>query len=441
MKLQLKNILVIQILALIWSPVSAQELLEKTEAVELALEYNYDIKVANNNVTQAFNNASIYNSGYLPSLSANAGGNYNITSSSVTFGDGSEQNATGLKTNSLNAGLGLNYTLYDGNGRKYNYEILKENYNISELQARQIIESSLINIFAVYYEIARLTQNKINLVQSMSISKERLLRAQYSFEYGQNTQLDVLNTEVNFNTDSINYLNISQELENTKRNLNVLLGRDVTIQFEVDTTVIYANNLSQEMILDLALDNNVFVLQNRSFVNNSQNNIVVSKSGYLPRINLNAGYNWDQRDNGAISFFQKQSSNGVTAGLSLSWNIFDGGFTKTRIQNAKLQYDNQKIIQEQNNQSIHRDVQNAWGFYQNSLFVLEAETKNLETNRRNFQRTQEQNKLGQITSIVFREAQQNLLLSSLNFNRAKYEAKIAELALFQLSGELLEADF
>ncbi len=441
MKLQLKNILVIQILALMWSPVSAQELLEKTEAVELALEYNYDIKVANNNVTQAFNNASIYNSGYLPTLSANAGGNYNITSSSVTFGDGSEQNATGLKTNSLNAGLGLNYTLYDGNGRKYNYEILKENYNISELQARQIIESSLINIFAVYYEIARLTQNKINLVQSMSISKERLLRAQYSFEYGQNTQLDVLNTEVNFNTDSINYLNISQELENTKRNLNVLLGRDVTIQFEVDTTVIYANNLSQELILDLALDNNVFVLQNRSFVNNSQNNIVVSKSGYLPRINLNAGYNWDQRDNGAISFFQKQSSNGVTAGLSLSWNIFDGGFTKTRIQNAKLQYDNQKIIQEQNNQSIHRDVQNAWGFYQNSLFVLEAETKNLETNRRNFQRTQEQNKLGQITSIVFREAQQNLLLSSLNFNRAKYEAKIAELALFQLSGELLEADF
>ena len=275
----------------------------------------------------------------------------------------------------------------------------------------------------------------------MGISKERLLRAQYSYEYGQNTQLDVLNAEVNFNTDSINYLNISQELENTKRNLNVLLGRDVDIHFEVDTTVIYAENLSEDLILEKTLKNNVFVLQNQSFLRNSENNIVVSKSGYLPKVNLNAGYSWDQRDNGAISFFQKQSSYGTNAGVSLSWNIFDGGFTKTRVQNAKINLDNQRIIEEQNKQSIQRDAQNAWGFYQNSLFVLQAETKNLETNRRNFQRTQEQYKLGQITSIVFREAQQNLLLSSLNFNRAKYEAKIAELALFQLSGDLMEADF
>ncbi len=417
------------------------ERLSKSETIEMALEYNYDIKVAKNNATQAFNNASIYNSGYLPVLNANAGGDYNITSTTATFADGSEQYASGLRTNALNAGVGLNYTLYDGNGRKYNYEILKENYNISELQARQIIESSLINIFAVYYEIARLTQNKINLVQTLDISRERMLRSQYSYEYGQNTQLDVLNAQVNFNTDSINYLNISQELENTKRNLNVLLGRDVDIHFEVDTTVIYAQNLSQDILVEKTLQNNVFVLQNQSFVRNSENNIVVSKSGFLPKVNLNAGYNWSQRDNGAISFFQKQASNGTSAGLSLSWNIFDGGFTKTMVQNAKINLDTQRIIEEQNKQSIQRDAQNAWGFYQNSLFVLQAETKNLETNRRNFQRTQEQYKLGQITNIVFREAQQNLLLSSLNFNRAKYEAKIAELALFQLSGELLIADF
>ncbi len=442
MKLQHKGTLIL-FLGLISNPLIGQviEQLGKSETIELALEYNYDIKVAKNNATQAYNNASIYNSGYLPVLSANAGGNYNITAINATLADGSEQGASGLRTNSLNAGIGLSYTLYDGKGRKYNYEILKENYNISELQARQIIESSLINIFAVYYEIARLTQNKINLVQSLGISKERLLRAQYSYEYGQNTQLDVLNAEVNFNTDSINYLNISQDLENTKRNLNVLLGRDVDIYFEVDTTVIYAENLSQELILEKTLQNNVFVLQNQSFVRNSENNIVVSKSGYLPKVNLNAGYSWDQRDNGAISFFQNQSSYGTNAGVSLSWNIFDGGFTKTRVQNAKINLDNQRIIEEQNKQSIQRDAQNAWGFYQNSLFVLQAETKNLETNRRNFQRTQEQYKLGQITSIVFREAQQNLLLSSLNFNRAKYEAKIAELALFQLSGDLMEADF
>jgi outer membrane protein TolC len=106
------------------------DILGKTETISLALDYNYDIKVANNNIEQAANSASIYNSGYLPSLSANAGGNYNITSISATLADGSENSANGLKTNSLNAGLGLNYTIYDGNGRKYNYEILKEKTTI-----------------------------------------------------------------------------------------------------------------------------------------------------------------------------------------------------------------------------------------------------------------------------------------------------------------------
>ena len=111
------------------------------------------------------------------------------------------------------------------------------------------------------------------------------------------------------------------------------------------------------------------------------------------------------------------------------------------VQNSKIALDNQRIIERQQEQNIQRDVSNAWGFYQNALFVLEAETKNLETNQRNFSRTQEQYKLGQITSIEFRQAQQNLLLSQLNFNRAKYDAKVAELALLQLAGNLLNADF
>ena len=435
------SFLMIIIFSLAGSLQAQDILLSKEEAVELAMEYNYDIKVARNNVMAAYNNSSVFNSGYLPTLSASAGGNYNITSTTATLSDGTVREADGLKTNSLNAGLGLNYTLYDGNGRKYNYEILKENYNLTELQARQIIEGTLINLFSVYYEIARLTQNQLNLVQSLSVSRERLLRSRYGYEYGQSTQLDVLNAEVNFNTDSINYLNISQDLENTKRDLNVLLGREVDYLFEVDTTVAYARDLSLADLMDNAMANNVQILQNEGLIKTSEYSIVVSKSGYLPQVNLNAGYSWDTRDNGPVSLFQTQNSSGLSTGLSLSWNLFDGGFTKTRLQNSKIALDNQKIIQKQQEQNIQRDVSNAWGFYQNSLFVLKAETKNLETNQRNFDRTQEQYKLGQITSIVFREAQQNLLLSQLNYNRAKYDAKVAELALLQLSGLLLDAEY
>jgi len=419
----------------------AQETLGKREVIEQALKYNYDIQVANNNITSAMNNASIYNSGYLPTISGTAGATYNISTSNVTFADGSERAISGLKTNSYNSRLNINYTLYDGNGRKYSFKSLKETYNLTQLQARQIIETSLISIFTIYYDVARLTQNQMNLIQSINISRERLQRARYGFEYGQNTQLDVLNSEVNFNTDSINYLNVSQELENTKRNLNYLLGRDISTTFNVDTTVVYMVGLTLDGLLTRALQNNVQLLQDQSAIKSSKYEIISSKSGYIPKINLTLGYGWDQRDNGSVSFLTNSSSYGPTASATLSWNLFDGGLTRIRLQGNKINLENRKIVEKQNEQLIKRNLVNAWGGYQNSLFVLKAESKNLETNRLNFERTQEQNKLGQITSIVFREAQQNLLQSQLNFNKAKYDAKIAELALLQLSGDLLTAEF
>jgi len=102
---------------------------------------------------------------------------------------------------------------------------------------------------------------------------------------------------------------------------------------------------------------------------------------------------------------------------------------------------NQQLSLERTQLETQRNVSNAWTIYQTALFVLEAEKKNLETNKRNFNRTQEQYSLGQITSIEFRQAQLNYLNASLNFNQAKYSAKVAELTVLQLSGGLLQAEF
>ncbi len=419
----------------------AQEVLLKVEAVDLALANNYDIQIANNDVLAAENNASIYNTGFLPTLSGNTGANYSNTNTNVKYQDDSENQTRGATTYSFNASLGLNYTLFDGLGRNYNHKRLKENYNLTELQARQVIESTILSIFSVYYEVARLTQNEINQRETISISKRRLLRARYGYEYGQNTQLDVLNAEVDYNNDSISYLNIRQELENVKRDLNVLLGRDVNIAFTVDTTITYQQGLTKELLLDEAMKQNVRIMQNEGLLRNSEFDIAINQAGYMPRVNLNANYQWNDRSYDPTSFFQHQTIYGPTAGMSLTWNIFDGGTTKTRVQNAKIALENQRVSLEQSQQFVERDVNNAWGFYTNALFVLEAEGKNLETNQRNFDRTLEQYNFGQITSIEFRQAQFNLLRAQLNFNQAKYEAKTAELALLKLAGSLLSAQF
>ena len=67
---------------------NGQELLEKQSAVSIALENNYDIKVSNNELEAAKNSSSIYNSGYLPSVFASGGADYQDNQSKIEFQNG-----------------------------------------------------------------------------------------------------------------------------------------------------------------------------------------------------------------------------------------------------------------------------------------------------------------------------------------------------------------
>ncbi|AYN69102.1 TolC family protein [Euzebyella marina] len=427
---------------------SAQEqVLSKDEAIKMALLNNFDIKVARNQVDIAKNNKGIMNSGYLPSLSASAGANYNRDDSNIEFPgqlleDGSprpDQELVKAEAQRYNSALNLNYTLFDGMGRYYTYKQLKEQYQLTELQARETIENTLLQLFSVYFEVARLTENKNVLEQALEISLQRITRAEYSFEYGQNTKLDILNAQVDVTNDSINLLNTLQQLENTKRDLNVVLSRDLNSAFEVDTLVQFIPKLQLEELISQAELNNVAILQSERSLTINEYDIKVNKSGYLPNVGLTGTYGWNLNQSAPSAFFPGTNNETWNFGLgaSLTWNIFDGGGTSVRVKNAKIAYENQELVQEQIKLQVERDVQNALAIFENRLNIYQIQEQNVITNQNNFERSKEQFQLGRITSIEFRQAQINLLNAQTNKNLAKYDAKLAELQLLQLTGQLL----
>jgi len=119
MMIYIKNI-IIALLVLVTIQANAQDILTKKEALNLALENNYGVKIANNNVEVAKNNSSIYNSRYLPTLSTNAGASYSNSNQEIEPQIGDVNKTNGVITNSYNASINLNYTLFDGLNRKYN---------------------------------------------------------------------------------------------------------------------------------------------------------------------------------------------------------------------------------------------------------------------------------------------------------------------------------
>ncbi|MBT8223328.1 MAG: TolC family protein, partial [Eudoraea sp.] len=341
-----------------------------------------------------------------------------------------------------NGALSVNYTLFDGLGRLYNYRSLKEQYELSELQARETIENTMLQLFSVYFEVARLTENENVFLQALEISRDRITRAEYAFEFGQSTKLDILNAQVDVTNDSISLLNARQQLANTKRDLNVVLNRSLNEGFKVDTVVRFIPIPELEEYLADARLNNVALLQTEKNLRINEYDIKVSQSGYLPRVGLSGSYGWNLNQTAASAFFPgvNNTTYNLNLGATLTWNLFDGGGTAVRVKNARIAFKNQELLNKQIELEVDRDIENALAIYKNRLEIFHIQEQNVLTNRNNFERSREQFQLGRITGIEFRQAQINLLNALTNKNLAKYDAKLAELQLLQLTGQLLNVE-
>jgi outer membrane protein len=412
-----------------------------SDAVALVLEENLQIRVAQNTTSIAKENASPFNSDFLPSLNANANANFSNTFEQENKINGIVETLYNEKTSNYNSGISLNYILFDGMGRRYDYKTFKEKYTLSELQTRQVIENTLLQLFSVYYQVAAIEESVTILEQTLEISIDRLVLAERQFQFGQGTKLNVLNAKVDINTDKINFINGLQFLENAKRDLNLILNQPLETPFSVITSVEFISTVEMEGYFRTSLENNVLLLQAEAALNISKIKQKALVENYLPKINLSGSYGWNRLNNGSSSFIPL--SNGLlgSIGASMSWSVFDGGKRSVIHATTKIEVENQLLQLENKRLGLEKDRKNQWTFYQNLLQVFEMQKLNVATNEDNFLRSQKNFELGQITAIEYRQAQLNYMSAQINLRESKYSAKLAELNFLQIAGVLLVTKF
>ena len=427
-----------------------QEKLTKEQALYLALENNFGIQVSKNTAEIQKNNSSFLNSGYLPTVSLSGGSNYIGSDSEIAFPNQFDEQGNpipnrifeGQESQRFNAGVNLNYTLFDGMGRKYIYKQLKEQYALSELQLRETIEFTILQLFEVYFNIAQFTESSKIFKENLDISKERQKRAQTAFIYGQGNKLSVLNAQVDVTNDSISLIQVNQQLDNYKRDLNLLMNQPINQNFDVELDLKFIDNIKIQSWLETATENNVEILKQKRNSKINSYDIKISQSGYLPTVGLVGSYGWNLNKSPATAFFPgtNNTTYSLGVGASLSWNLFDGGRTKILTKNAKLSFQNQILVEQEAMLSFERDLENSIQNYRNTKEIYEIQKKQVETATYNFERSQAQYKLGSITAIEFRQAQINLSNAQNQRAVAKYTAKLSELQLIQITGQLLNVE-
>lgn len=428
---------ILLLLSGIFLSANAQETLTLPEAVKLAFRHNLGIQVSNNLVSIADNSATIGNAGLLPSVNVSAGGSYSNQNTSLKFaGNIPDVETDGAESKGLNASIGLSYTLFDGLGSFYTFDKLKANGTMAEIQQRLTTEAVLLQVVNGFVEVNRLKENLSIIEKSVTISNERLERAASRFAFGGASQLEVLAAKVDLNNDSLARANLLMALGTAKRNLNFLMGRDVTQRFQIAEVPELDAAIDHDGLFETAKDNNAAILLAAMSMEVSELDLKLARAGKLPTVSLNANYGFNQTNNDASIVLENRNI-GFSGNLALTWNLFAGNQRRTRIQNMETTIRNDQLKKREADLAMQRDFENAWANLLHQKETLRIESLNRETTSQNFERTKAMFELGRASALQFREAQLNLLRSDFGIINAKLNAKLAETELKRIAGKLV----
>jgi len=417
----------------------AQQILTLQDCIQIGLEQNYDIRIVRNEQQIADNNYTVGNAGYLPTIDANAGysGTLNNTEQKASeTGETTKNN--GVHNQTLNAGLNVNWTAFDGFNIQANYKRLKELQQMGELNTKVTIENFIANLAAEYYNYVQQNIRLQNLKYAVRLSKERVRIVEARYQIGAGSRLDLQQAKVDFNSDSSKLIRQYEILFTSRTNLNEMMAIDNVEQPVVvaDTAINLDVLLAREELWNKTLSSNSYLTISQRQINISELDLKIAKSQNYPYVRLNAGYGYTRNMYGSGSMDHQQNW-GLNYGVTVGFNIFDG-FNKSRRQkNARLEVKNRELEFEQLNLSVKTEFANMWMAYQNYIDLLNLERENVGTARDNYDIAMERYKLGDLAGIELREAQNSLLEAEERLVTAEYNTKICEISLMQISGQAL----
>ncbi len=414
--------------------------LDLKEILRIGLENNFDLQITRNEELISDNNVTLGNAGFLPSANINSGYNIRGNSSNQSASDGSVSvGSSNSNTQTFDAGVNLNWTIFEGFRVQTNYERLKELQSVGELYTRLEMENLIAGLTAEYYNYVQQQIRRGNLQSAVSLSKERLRIVEARYQVGSLSRLDLQQARVDFNADSSMLIQQYEVLNRSRVHLNELMGNDVDMHFLAEDTTIQVNrSLLKDELYNRTMDQNTFLLLSETNLTLSELELKTLKSRNYPYLRLNTGYGFTHYDYSSGNL-DRQRNWGPNVGVTLGYTLFDGFNRKREQKNQQIRITNRELEIERDKLSIESDFANMWMAYQNNIALTQLEVESLENAEINYEIAMERYRIGDLSGLELREAQNSLLEAEQRLLTAQYNTKLYEISLMQISGNV--ADF
>ena len=424
------------LMAAILPSAHSQEVISLQQALALGLKNNYSIILQQNDAQIAKNNNTLGNAGFLPSLNLTASQNNTISTTHQEQFSGAVKDVKNGKSNALNVGAQLNWTVFDGLNMFVSHKMLGVLEDLGENGTRIVLEGTVSDITLSWYSIIQM-KKLVKVAQDavhLSMQRKRIAAAKVSL--GAGSQLMMLQSTVDLNADSTRLIRQLVMLSNARADFNHLLCRNPVTPFEIHDSIQLSSPRPYDTLLSEALRQNSRLTAARLNQDLARLGVRQAQSDRYPQVNLTAGYTYGTL-NSQSGFLQYNQSYGPSYGINLSYNLFNGFNVTRAVKNAKILMNSGEIEVEDAGLAVQTSLYKTHQEFNANLEIVKMQLTNVGVAGENVNIAFEKYKLGSINDIELREIQQKLIDAEYQLILSQFEAKKAEVELQRLSGELL----
>lgn len=463
-KKDMKKIISIALLAILtYSSSALGQTVQKItlqDAINIALENNFQLKQANNNLDLSEKSITSEYADFLPNISASLSGSRQtgrqFIQETATFGDATSQ--------SINGSLRASIPIFNGFQNLYSLKISQNNQESAEEELQRAKETVIFTAATRFLQVL-LDQQLLEIArENLVTSVKQLEQIQAQVDVGSRASVDGFNQE---STVANNELTVTQR-ENSLQLNKLLLVRQLQIDplgnYEFVTPDISENNVTNantsaydlSTLIDQAIATRADYKSEVISVQNLEYQLMLAKMSLVPTLSANAsistGYsdqysipdplNPGQRQNVDFGeqFFDQRVGRGfgfsVNIPLFNNWNrMYNIQSSKVSVKNAELSLDNSRL-------QIIQEVTQAYTDYSSIIKQFDASKKSVIASEKAFETQQERYNVGASTLIELSQAQATYVTAQSNFTQALYnlvfQEKLLDFYLGKLSGESVE---
>ena len=427
---------IVLLLGLLFSQeINAQNNLSLKEAVTIAIQNSYDIKLIENAASIAKNNNNYGVAGGLPTVTVNGTNNNTLNTISQTFPDASRNTTrSGVDGSTLNGGLAATMILFNG----YRIAATKDRLESIQKQTEATLQVQLLNtsstVMQQYYNVIRQIAFLKTIEKSIEASEQRVAIVKTRQEIGVANQADLLQSSLDLNA-----------LLQAKQNQLLVLDQVKADLF--NSMVVPANSnyvftdsiqVDQKMILsdvESKMKAHPLLQSAQQLINVNQFLEKETKALMYPTLRANSGFNYNSNKSTA-GFILLNESYGPFLGFNLSIPIYAGTANKRAYKNAQINTVNSKIQYDNTAQNLSTELFKTYQNYQNSLKQTPVEIENYKMSDALLSLVMERFKLGEATIVDVKQAQQSFETAGFRLTSLQFSAKIAEIELKRMSNQL-----